>query len=159
MAQYEIAATTEIVAAPEQVFAVLDDFQRWPEWMPSFEHIQVELPDERPPQLGYRFRLRSGLIHTDMEVIEFTPLTRTTRFSISFPPLSGVNQCRIVPLADGKYRLERVDRLHLPDLIAHLINSTQRQRFERLAAEFLLALKRAVETRTSSQPPTLHTDV
>lgn len=145
MISYEISASAETHAPPERIFAVLDDFGRWPFWMPSFEHIRVELPQDATPALGYRFRLRSGVVHTEMEVIDFTPLTRATAFKISFPPLSGVNRCRVVPLSSGRSRLERVDVLHLPDLVAHLIDSTQRQRFERLAGEFLRALKRTVE--------------
>lgn len=145
MISYEICASAETHAPPERIFAVLDDFGRWPDWMPSFEHIRVELPETTPPTLGYRFRLRSGVVHTDMEVIDFTPLSRATAFRISFPPLSGVNRCRVVPLSNGRSRLERVDILHLPDVVAHVIDATQRQRFERLAGDFLRALKRTVE--------------
>jgi hypothetical protein len=150
---YEICASAETHAPPERIFAVLDDFGRWPDWMPSFERIRVELPPAATPALGYRFRLRSGVVHTDMEVIDFTPLSRATAFKISFPPLSGVNRCQVVPLSGGRSRLERVDVLHLPDLVAHIIDTTQRQRFERLAGEFLRALKRTVETDVGPSVP------
>lgn len=145
MISYEITAWTITTAQPEQVLAVLDDFDRWPEWMPSFSSIKVETPTNLRPALGYRFRLRAGLVHTDMQVVDFTPLSRATSFRISFPPLSGVNRCRLVPLTDGRCRIERLDSLDLPDIVAHLIDATQRSRFEKLAGEFLDALKRTVE--------------
>lgn len=145
MISYEISATAITTAAPERVFAVLDDFAHWPAWMPSMENIRVELPEGRRPGVGYRFRLRGLIAHGDMEVVDFTPLSRATIFRVSFPPFTGVNRCRVVPLSDGRNRIERVDSLDLPELIAGLIDATQRRRFERLAGEFLDALKHEVE--------------
>ncbi|WP_322821059.1 SRPBCC family protein [Chloroflexus sp.] len=145
MIRYEIAATTVTTAPPERVLAVLDDFGNWPRWMPSLERVRIELPPNEHPRQGYRFKLHGLLVHADMEVIDYTPLSRATRFRISFPPFQGVNRCRLIPLEDGRYRIERLDQLELPDLVAHLIDSTQRKRFEKLAMEFLQALRREVE--------------
>lgn len=145
MVRYEISAATTTTAPPERIFAVLDNFGGWPAWMPAFQHIRVELPEAGRPRLGYRFRLRSGVIRTDMEVIDFTPHSRATSFRISFPPLSGVNRCMVVPLGDGRYRIERVDSLDLPDFVVGFIDGPRRERFAQLAAEFLRALKDAVE--------------
>ena len=145
MVSYAITATAGSLSPPQPAFAVLDDFARWPAWMPSFETVKVELPPDRAPGLGYRFRLRGLLVYGDMEVVDYSPLARATSFRISFPPFSGVNRCRVTPLADGRFRIERVDSLDLPDLLAGLIDATQRRRFERLAGEFLEALKREVE--------------
>jgi hypothetical protein len=144
MASYTIHATTITTAPPERVFAVLDDFGHWPAWMPSLERIKVELP-AGPPGPGYRFRLQGLIVHADMEVVDYTPLTRATSFRISFPPITGVNRCSVVPLDDGRYRIERSDSLDLYNLVAGLLDATQRQRFERLAGEFLTALRREVE--------------
>jgi len=146
MISYEISATTVTSAPPERIFAVLDDFGRWPTWMPAFEQISVELPGDARPGPGYRFRLRSGLLHTDMQVVDFTPLARATSFRISFPPITGTNRCRVVPLADGRFRIERVDSIDLPELVVGLISAAQRERFARLAGEFLQALRRTVES-------------
>jgi hypothetical protein len=147
MASYTIRATTITTAPPERVFAVLDDFQRWPAWMPSLERVKVELPGG-PPGPGYRFRLQGLIVHADMEVLDYTAEARTTSFRISFPPLTGRNRCLVVPLDDGRYRIERVDSIDLYALVAGLLDATQRQRFERLAGEFLDALKREVEGKT-----------
>lgn len=145
MVSFEIIASAITTAPPERIFAVLDDFGGWPIWMPSFDRIRVELPSEGAPGPGYRFRLRAAVVHADMEVVDFTPLSRATVFRISFPPLTGVNRCRVVPLDDGRFRIERVDSLDLPELVANLISARQRERFGHLAGEFLTALKHRVE--------------
>jgi hypothetical protein len=162
MIRYEIAATTVTTAPPERVLAVLDDFNNWPRWMPSLERVRIELPPNERPRTGYRFKLHGMFVHAEMEVIDYTPLSRATRFRISFPPFQGINRCRLVPLEDGRYRIERLDQLELPDLVAHLIDATQRKRFEKLALEFLQALRREVEqtphATVTSTPPTGRSD-
>jgi hypothetical protein len=51
----------------------------------------------------------------------------------------------VLPLDDGRYRIERVDSLDLPDFVAGLIDGPRRERFAQLAGEFLRALKAVVE--------------
>lgn len=140
MISYQIIATATTEISPDRILDVLDDFERWPSWMPSFERVKVDLPHDGSPGPGYAFRLRGAIVYADMRVIDFTPLSRATRFRISFPPLTGVNRCSIHPLDGGRYRIERVDSLDLPELVAGLIDATQRERFARLAQEFLDAL-------------------
>ncbi|NTW04029.1 MAG: hypothetical protein HGA19_22610 [Oscillochloris sp.] len=140
MISYKITATATTRAPPERIFAVLDDFGRWPKWMPSFERVKVELPANSRPRLGYHFRLRGSVVYADMQVVEFTPFSRSTNFRISFPPFTGVNRCVVRPLGEGRYRIERVDSLHIPEMVAKVINATQRERFSRLAQEFIVAL-------------------
>lgn len=151
MVSYEIAASTVTTATPERVFEVLDDFAGWPRWMPAFESIKVELPPATALGPGYRFKLRSGVVQTEMEVVEYSRHARSTRFRISFPPVTGMNRCRVQPLDDGRFRIERVDSLDLPKFVAELLDATQRERFARLAGEFVLALKHTVE-RTHESP-------
>jgi carbon monoxide dehydrogenase subunit G len=153
MTTIQIAASTVTTATPDDVWAVLDDFAGWPQWMPAMQSITVETPANETPHLGYRFMLRSGLVQTQMEVVEYAPLARTTTFQVSFPPLQGTNSCRLIPLDDGRYRIERVDALAIPEPLANLLLATQRKRFERLASEFVLALKRAVEERANLAHP------
>lgn len=147
MARYEIHAATTITAPPEVVWTVLDDFCGWPGWMPAMESVRVELLTPGAPGVGYRFRVRGKLVYADLEVTTFEPLERATRFRLNLPPLTGANRCRVIPLEEGRYRLERLDHVDLPGPIASLLDATQRQRFEHLAAEFLQSLKRAVEAR------------
>jgi hypothetical protein len=147
MAIYEVTARTITTAPPEHVWAILDDVTAWPTWMPGLENVQVDPLSEGVPRPGYQFRLtgKISLVHTDLEVTGFGPLERTTTFKVSFPPLTGGNSCVLVPLDDGRYQMQRVDYLHLPKLFASFLDRTQRERFERLAREFLGALKTAAE--------------
>lgn len=145
MVSYEISATAITTASPARVFSVLDDFSRWPAWMPSLQNVRVELPEGARPGPGLRFRLRGRVVYGDLEVIDYTMLTRATSYRISFPPFTGVNRCRLVPLGDGRLRIERTDSIDLPAFVAGLLGPPQRRRFELLARDFLLALKREVE--------------
>lgn len=145
MSSYEIKASATTRVPPERIFAVLDDFSRWPRWMPALDRVKVELPDNQHPGPGYRFRLRGSVVHATLEVVEFTPLSRATNFRISFPPFTGVNRCELRPLDHGRYRIERVDSLALPGVVASLVNATQRDRFAGLAQDFLVALLRTSE--------------
>lgn len=147
MAIYEIAATTTTAVPAEHIWAVLDDFSGWPIWMPAMQNLGVELLTAGDLRPGYQFRLRGTLVHADLEVISCTPLERTTRFRISFPPITGHNRCLLTPLTPGRYRLERIDHIHLPRQFISFLNATQRSRFEHLAAEFLTELKQAAGRR------------
>jgi hypothetical protein len=154
MAIYEVSARTSTTAAPEHVWAVLDDFAGWPNWMPGLENVGVELLSAGAPRVGYRFRLRGTitLVHTDLEVVCYTPRERYTTFQVSFPPLRGDNRCLMTPLDDTRWQIERIDHLHLPRQFVWFLDKTQRARFERLSREFVIALKRTAEQRAANAP-------
>jgi hypothetical protein len=116
--------------------------------MPGLQDIQIEHLSAGTPHLGYRFRVRGKLVYADLEVTSYGPLERTTSFRVSFPPITGHNRCLLTPLDDGSYRIERVDSLHLPSKFVSFLDKTQRARFERLAREFLVALKQTAEQRS-----------
>lgn len=145
MKSYTITAIATTKVVPSRIFAVLDDFGHWPNWMPAFERVKVDLPTNRRPNLNYQFRLRGNVVYADLKVIEFTPLSRATSFRINIPPLTGVNRCLMRPLAHNRYRIERIDTLDLPGVVAGVLDTTQRARFSRLAQEFLMALVRRAE--------------
>ncbi|NJP07263.1 MAG: hypothetical protein HC837_17410 [Chloroflexaceae bacterium] len=149
MGIYEIKATTTVAATPEQVWAVLDDFGNWPAWMPSMQGLRIDLLSSGEPRMGYRFRLRGKVTAAELEVTGFDRYERSTRFRLNLPPLSGENHCRLIPLEDGHYRIERFDRLKLPGPVIKFLDATQRARFEKLAAEFVLTLKRTTEERAN----------
>ncbi len=155
MSIYEINASTTTSVTPEYIWAVLDDFSGWPTWMPSMQNLHIEHLSEGPPTVGYRFRLCGRLARAELEVTGYGPLERSTRFKLNLPPLTGENHCLLKPLDNGRYRIIRSDRISLPGAVVSFLDKTQRERFERLAAEFLLALKHASEEKAAngSQPP------
>jgi hypothetical protein len=95
--------------------------------------------------------MRGGLVHADLEVTGYTPLERQTTFRLSFPPITGDNRCVLTPLDDGVYLLERIDHINLPSRFISFLDKTQRARFERLAGEFLVALKEAAQAPERSR--------
>jgi hypothetical protein len=147
MAQYRIEASTVTCAPPEAIWAVLDDFRGWSNWMPAMEHVQIDVPPGQQPGPGSRIKLRGALVSAELQIMEYSALRRATSFRISFPPFTGTNSCEVTPLGDGRYRIDRVDALDMPDALVGFLQATQRDRFERLAAEFLTSLTRAVEAR------------
>lgn len=153
MGTYEIFAATTIHATPAQVWGVLDDFAGWTGWMPAMDNITVELLSDGPPRAGYMFRLRGRLAHAELEVTDYTPLRRATRFAVHvplLPPMEGDNSCELLPQNDGSYRMERLDHIHLNNrYVMEFLDATQRQRFERLAVEFILALKNTAMSRAA----------
>ncbi|NJM05209.1 hypothetical protein HC891_01720 [Candidatus Gracilibacteria bacterium] len=149
MAQYRIEASTITHAPPEAVWAVLDDFRGWSRWMPAMEQLQIELPAGQKPGPGYRLRLRGALVSADLQITDFSALRRATTFRINFPPFTGTNSCQVTPLGDGRYQVDRIDAIDMPEALVGFLQATQRERFERLAAEFLAALVGAVEARVA----------
>lgn len=147
MGTYEIRAATTTSAPPAAVWSVLDDFTGWTTWMPAMRDIQIELLSEGTPRPGYQFRVKGRVVHADLTVTTHTPEERRTSFRLSFPPLTGDNRCIVQPTADGRYRIIRVDHLHLPDLFISFLNATRREYFEQLAVEFLTSLKQTAEER------------
>lgn len=151
MGVYEINAMTTIAVPPQQVWDVLDDFSGWPHWMPLMQSMRVEHMTEGPPRMGYRFRLRGTITFAELQVIGYAPNERATRFRLNLPPLTGENRCIITPIENGHYRILRSDRLHVPGPVALFLNSTQRDRFEKMAIEFVVSLKKATEHRAAEQ--------
>jgi hypothetical protein len=144
MTTYEIAACTTLDASPEEVWTVLDNIPGWKNWMPATRNVRIDILSDGSPRPGYRFRLSGGMVHASMEVTGYTSLERTIQFRLNLPPVSGETQCVVTPLENGQCYLERIDRLFLPGPLVKFLDTTQRTRFENLAADFMRALKQAV---------------
>ncbi|MDA2804000.1 SRPBCC family protein [Nocardiopsis suaedae] len=48
-------STTEIATRPEEVWPVMTDVERWPDWLPTVASVQAL--DDGPPRPGVRYRL------------------------------------------------------------------------------------------------------
>jgi hypothetical protein len=72
MSSRRFATSIEIAASPEEVWDVLSDVVRWPEWTESVSRVQ--LLDAGPLDLGSRVRItQPKLPVTVWEVAEFAP--------------------------------------------------------------------------------------
>ncbi len=147
MSIYEIAACTTVEASPEEVWAVLDDIRGWPEWMPETQNLRIDTITPGVPRLGYRFRVSGRVVYANMEVVGFSPVERSIKFRLNMPPLGGAICCRLVRLDRKTCRLERVDRLFLPGPVVKFLNKTQRARFERIAGDFMVGIRSAIQQR------------
>ena len=97
MSRFTIAV--DIPAPPEQVWAVIADVERWPEWTPSV--TEIRRLDRGPLVVGSRARIRQPrLLPATWEVTElvqgrgFTWVTRS-------PGVQVMAQHEVVPLGSG----------------------------------------------------------
>jgi hypothetical protein len=100
-APLRVEAKADSTAAPDKVFAILADHERWPEWFPSVKKVTVLGPAEG---VGARRRVAIPGSTVDEEFIvwepgarwSFTGFDATPRFTRSL-----VEDCILTPLPDG----------------------------------------------------------
>ena len=100
-APVRIEARGESAAAPDAVFAVLADHERWPEWFPSIKRVSVLGPAEG---VGARRRVELRGLTVDEEFIVWEPGRRWSFTGYSARPhftRSLVEDCRLSPNASG----------------------------------------------------------
>jgi hypothetical protein len=144
---YEINASTIIAASPEDVWRVLDDIPGWKSWMPETQNLRIDMLTPGPPRLGYRFRIRGKVVYANMEVTRFNRLERQIQFRLNLPPVGGTIRCLIIPHSKGICQLRREDRMFLPGPLIKFLDKTQRERFERIAHDFMHTIKDAIQQR------------
>lgn len=87
-----------VARTPEQVFAVLDDLQQAPTWMPRIRKVKVLTPDQ-PVGVGYAWEETS-------RILGFIPFTVRLAVAVHDPPRRWG-----VVYDDGKVRAEATFRL------------------------------------------------
>ncbi|MEU4470025.1 SRPBCC family protein [Micromonospora sp. NPDC023888] len=97
-------ATAEIAADVEQVWAVLVDVQRWPEWTASVS--RVERGESGPLAVGATARLTQPKLRP--AVWRVTELTEGRGFTwvSDTPGVRTAGEHRLLPLPDGRTRVE-----------------------------------------------------
>ncbi|MEU7610932.1 SRPBCC family protein [Micromonospora sp. NPDC049204] len=137
-------ATAEIVADAEQVWAVLVDVERWPEWTASV--TRVERGEPEPLAVGATARLTQPKLRP--AVWRVTELTEGREFTwvSDTPGVRTRGEHRLLPLPDGRTRVElAIDQSGpLAGLIGRLYGGLLR-RYLRLEAD---GLKRRCEQWT-----------
>jgi hypothetical protein len=100
-APMRVEARAESTASPDQVFAVLADHERWPEWFPRLRKVTVL---GRAEGVGARRRVALPGMTVDEEFIVWDPGARWSFTAFEARPRftrSLVEDCVLTPLADG----------------------------------------------------------
>ncbi|MET8231341.1 SRPBCC family protein [Micromonospora sp. NPDC005298] len=97
-------AGTEIAATTEQVWAVLTDVRRWPEWTASVRRVQRG--ESGPLAVGATARLTQPRLRP--AVWRVTELTEGREFTwvSATPGVRTAGEHRLLPLPDGRTRVE-----------------------------------------------------
>jgi uncharacterized protein YndB with AHSA1/START domain len=91
--------TVEIDATPDEVWRVLTDIERWPEWTPSM--TRVERLDEGPFQVGSTARVKQPrLPPTVWRVTDLEP-GQSFSWTASGPGVTTLAGHRITPRSEG----------------------------------------------------------
>ncbi|MEY2473067.1 MAG: hypothetical protein QOK28_2396 [Actinomycetota bacterium] len=100
-APLRVEARAESTASPDEVFAVLADHARWPEWFPRVRKVTVLGPAEG---VGARRRVELPGMTVDEEFIVWDPGARWTFTGYEARPRftrSLVEDCVLTPLPGG----------------------------------------------------------
>jgi Polyketide cyclase / dehydrase and lipid transport len=100
-APLRVEARAESTAAPDKVFAVLADHERWPEWFPRVKKVSVLGQAEG---VGARRRVELTGMTVDEEFIVWDPGARWTFTAYDARPRftrALVEDCMLTPLPSG----------------------------------------------------------
>ncbi|MEO7428891.1 MAG: SRPBCC family protein [Acidimicrobiales bacterium] len=120
-APIRVEARAESTATAAQVFAVLADHERWPEWFPSVKQVTVIGAAEG---VGARRRVAVPGATFDEEFIVWEPGARWSFTGIEAKPgvlRSLVEDCRLEPLASGGTAISYTMYLDPPPLLRPLV--------------------------------------
>ncbi len=126
-APISVIATAESSAAPDAVFAVLADHERWPEWFPGVRRVTVLGPAEG---VGARRRVAIPGATVDEEFIVWEPGERWAFTGIAASPKvtrSLVEDCRLVARPDGGTTISYGMHLDPPSLLRPLVRLAARR--------------------------------
>lgn len=122
-APIRIEARSESAASPADVFAVLADHERWPEWFPSVRKVTVLGP---AAGVGARRRVSIPGSRIDEEFIVWEPGVRWSFTGVAARPRftkSLVEDCRLDALDSGGTAISYTMYLDPPDAVAPLLRA------------------------------------
>lgn len=150
--------TEEIVrAGPLQVFALIDDFSRMPEWSSTCGKIEKvgHGPNAPGDRLNYSTRERQGneahVGHFEGRILERVPGERLS-LRIENRGMFSTREFRLIPVSRGtriRMTLDLEPRTWLTRLGNRLLGRTIRHAVERMAAEDLKSLAGLLEREQS----------
>jgi ribosome-associated toxin RatA of RatAB toxin-antitoxin module len=138
--------TTEVVATPAEVMAVVADFEAYPAWVANLERVEVLARDRRGRGTMVAFRLRSPLGEQAYTLAyRYQPRDAGVSWSYVEGTLEELSGAYTLELTGGgatrvTYRLEVELGVPLPGLV-------KRQAARQIVRSALGDLKRRVESR------------
>lgn len=109
----------EVGAAPERVWAVLTDVERWPEWTASMQRVKTQ--DDSRLAVGSKVRIKQPRVPAvTWEVTELVP-ERSFTWTATSPGLKTVAEHRITPLGSSAVEVHLGIRRSGP--LAHLVSA------------------------------------
>ena len=143
-----IRNTIDIAAEPRQVWAVMIDVERWPEWTSSV--TSVELLDGGPLVVGSRVRIRQPRLPVAVWTVTSIEPERYFEWRSVTPGLTSVATHRVEPLGARS----RVDlAVEWSGLLAPLINLVYGRLSRRYVETEAQGLKRRCETHNRLYRP------
>jgi uncharacterized membrane protein len=142
--QYE--TMVEIDAPPQDVWAVLVDVERWPEWTDSID--TVSWLDESDARVGSRARVKQpGMPALTWTVTELDP-GHGFDWQTSSAGVTTLGTHTIAPLGEGRSRLTL--GLRQSGALAGLVGALTGSRTRRFVQMEAAGLKRAAESRRAA---------
>jgi uncharacterized protein YndB with AHSA1/START domain len=135
-----------IDAPPEEVWALISDVGRGPEW--SVVTLECELTSEGPPGLGCTYRSVSKFvaskITTEQEIVEWVPPRRIVSRAIKGAESTLTQTCE--PQGEGSV-LTMCSEFTFPSALPALVADKVAQQVTNTLTEELACIKKVVEER------------
>jgi uncharacterized membrane protein len=139
--QFETSITVD--AAPERVWAVLTDVERWPEWTASMQRVERRSPGEF--EVGSRWRVKQPRIPAvTWQVTELEP-GRSFSWRVATPGVTTIADHRLEPLGAAGVEVHLSIRRKGPLVVmVDALSASLTRRYLRLEVQ---GLKRRCEAR------------
>jgi uncharacterized protein YndB with AHSA1/START domain len=135
-----------IAAPPEEVWALISDLERGPEW--SVVTLECQLTSEGPPGLGCTYRSVSKFVAskvtTEHEIVEWVPLRRMVSRVIKGAESTFTQTCE--PQGEGSV-LTMCNEFAVPSALPGLVSEKLAQQVTGTLVEELARIKKVVEER------------
>jgi uncharacterized protein YndB with AHSA1/START domain len=135
-----------IAASPEEVWAVISDLERGPEW--SVVTLECQLTSDGPPGLGCTYRSVSKFVAsevtTEHEIVEWEPPRRMVSRVIKGAESTFTQTCE--PRGEGSV-LTMCNEFAVPSALPGLVSEKLAQQVTGTLAEELARIKKVVEER------------
>jgi uncharacterized membrane protein len=128
--------TTRHIDAPtQQVWAVIFDVARWPEWTPTI--TSVELLDDGPFQVGSRAQVRQPRLPRALWEVTEVVDGRSFTWEATGPGMRTIARHEVVPDADGSRVTLSIEQTGPMGAVAAMVWRRLTQRYIELEAESL----------------------